>query len=328
MNEPTRIALMDEFPDFGAKGFDVNAYNQRFLRANTIILAKSKRIAFPSHWGALSVKCAFAGTEFYKSLNSLYAVNEDNYLLFNEGKVYSSWIEADREVESFTLSITPKFEKEVLYTILSPADALLDSPDVIIDHKFRFTEKLYSHDQSVSHVLLEIYRLCDTVSANGTTLNELFTVLLERLVSRQTNTNFEIDAVNKLRPATRIELFERLTRAKDFMYSSYNHDLGLCDIADIACLNQFYFLRQFKKVFHVTPHQFLTRRRLEVASQLLAGSNRSITEICSDVGFSDIASFSKLFKKDRGIPPLQYRKNIGATGRREYLNKVSANVSD
>ncbi len=74
-------------------------------------------------------------------------------------------------------------------------------------------------------------------------------------------------------------------------------------MADVACLNLFYFLREFKKAFGVTPYKFLQTIRLQRARTLLAFSDMSVTEVCHEVGFFDVASFSKLFKKTFLITP-------------------------
>lgn len=302
-----RIGYMGEFPDFNAAGFNIETYNKKFIESNVIIHAHSKTATFPEHWGSLSIKCAFGGQEFYASSNSLYAVDDDHYLIFNEGKYYSSWIDSEEDVESFTINFTPAFANSFLHSAEASEMNLLDDPFLKKKSSFRFTEKLYQHNLTVTPVLTEMRSLLGDFEFNQDAINECYCTLLEYLYRQQNQTNLEIESVEKLRSVTRTEIYERLTRAKDFIYSGYYNTMSLQDIANAACLNQFYFLRQFKKLFKITPHQFLSQRRMQVAALLLKKDSKSVMEICNDIGYSDIASFSKLFKKTFGSSPSEYR---------------------
>lgn len=72
-------------------------------------------------------------------------------------------------------------------------------------------------------------------------------------------------------------------------------------------------IRQFNAVFGETPHQFRTRARLESAKLLLALSDRSVTDVCMDVGFTSLGSFSDLFTRRVGAAPSAYRRQIRST---------------
>lgn len=100
----------------------------------------------------------------------------------------------------------------------------------------------------------------------------------------------------------------RLTRAKDFMADSYNHPIALHDIAAKANLSPFHFQRLYRQTFGETPHDYLSRVRLERAKTLLKTSDLSVSEVCLEVGFGSLGSFSSRFVQEVGIPPSQYRK--------------------
>lgn len=298
---------MNLFPDFKCAGFNIEEYNKRFHNANVIIHAKSKSVDFPEHWGGLSVKTVLTGSENYKTKERLYSVDPNNYLLFNEGRYYSSWIDSTTEVESFTLNFSPDFEKRAIRSLITSPKDQLDNP-FTAELDFRFTERLYRHDEQVTPVVREIYALSGNVAKNESLIDTLFFSLLEKLVNQQLEAQQQINNLQKLKSSTRRELFERLSRAKDFINASYPFNLTLAQIADVACLNQYYFLKQFKLAFHLTPHQYLTKRRLVVAEQLLKKSDQSVSSVCHEIGFNDVASFTKLFKRTFGYSPMQYRK--------------------
>src|SRR5437764_2968 len=115
---------MSEFPDFNAPGFDIVSYNQRFHNSNIIINASAVRVGFPEHWGGLSVKGAFGGYEYYESGDDFYAVNASNYLVFNEGRNYSSFIDSKTTVESFTINFTPELERLAWHSLSSSTSGL------------------------------------------------------------------------------------------------------------------------------------------------------------------------------------------------------------
>ena len=76
-----------------------------------------------------------------------------------------------------------------------------------------------------------------------------------------------------------------------------------------ASLSSFHFIRRFEAVFGETPHQFRTRERLTAAQRLLARGH-SVTDVCLDVGFNSLGSFSTLFARKIGISPAGYQRSL------------------
>lgn len=79
--------------------------------------------------------------------------------------------------------------------------------------------------------------------------------------------------------------FKGLTNARDFMRASYAAPLNLPDISARAHLSPYHFLRVHKETFQESPHEFLTRLRVERAKTLLAKGEHNVTETCFEVGF-------------------------------------------
>ncbi len=109
------------------------------------------------------------------------------------------------------------------------------------------------------------------------------------------------------KPSTRLELYRRLLRGKDYMDSFFGAQVRLVEVASEACLSQYHFHRLFREVFHETPNQYLQRKRLANAQRLLERGELSVTEICLEVGFESITSFSGLFRRSFGCSPREYR---------------------
>ena len=108
----------------------------------------------------------------------------------------------------------------------------------------------------------------------------------------------------------RSDLFLRLRRAREFMDECYATDIDLSELSKIACVSPFHLLRSFRDAFGITPHQYLMRRRIDRARELLSFSDSSVTDVCFEVGFESPGSFSTLFRKVTGDSPLSYRTRI------------------
>jgi len=100
----------------------------------------------------------------------------------------------------------------------------------------------------------------------------------------------------------------RLLRARDAMDLTYSRPLDIPTLARIAFLSEAHFIRAFRGAFGETPHRYLQRRRVERALYLLRCTDRSITDICFDVGFASLGTFSKTFHQIVGESPSDYRR--------------------
>lgn len=102
------------------------------------------------------------------------------------------------------------------------------------------------------------------------------------------------------------ELYERIVAAKLFIDENYHQPINLDEISRQAFLSRFHFHRLFSRIYKKTPHQYLTLKRIDRAKQLLT-EEKTVSEVCSEVGFESLGSFSVLFKKEIGFAPTYYR---------------------
>src|SRR5690242_6523932 len=98
-----------------------------------------------------------------------------------------------------------------------------------------------------------------------------------------------------------------LLRAKDFADAHYAEPLEVADLAGVAGLSRAHFSREFRRAFGVSPHAYLLTRRLERAAALLRKTDRSVAEVCLDVGLQGVGSFTTSFKRAYGKTPTEYR---------------------
>ena len=103
----------------------------------------------------------------------------------------------------------------------------------------------------------------------------------------------------------------RLLRARDAMDRAYAEPLDVKTVAAVAHVSEGHFIRSFRAVFGETPNRYLQRRRVERSMFLLRETDRSVTDICMDVGFTSLGTFSRMFHEIVGETPSDYRQGHG-----------------
>jgi len=103
------------------------------------------------------------------------------------------------------------------------------------------------------------------------------------------------------------DLNRRLLRARDAMDRAYAEPLDVRAVAAVAHISEAHFIRSFRAAFGETPHRYLQRRRVERSMFLLRETDRSVTDICFDVGFTSRGTFSRTFREIIGESPSDYR---------------------
>ena len=101
----------------------------------------------------------------------------------------------------------------------------------------------------------------------------------------------------------------RVLRARDRLHDAPLEAPSVAVLAADVRLSRAHFLRSFAQAFGVTPHDYLTALRLDLAKRALA-RGASVTEACFDVGFSSLGSFSALFARRVGVAPRDWQRRV------------------
>lgn len=109
----------------------------------------------------------------------------------------------------------------------------------------------------------------------------------------------------------RLDVLERLRRARDRIDREYARPLDVEAIAHGANMSAGHFSREFKAAYGETPYAYLMTRRVERAMALLRRGDLSVTEVCFEVGGSSLGTFSTRFAELVGVPPSVYRRQAG-----------------
>jgi transcriptional regulator GlxA family with amidase domain len=114
-------------------------------------------------------------------------------------------------------------------------------------------------------------------------------------------------------------LARHLLRARDLMDSGYAEPLDLEALARIAGVSPRHFSRSFRRTFGETPHQYLLTRRIERARYLLRTTDMRVGDVCLDVGWGSVGSFTTTFRRHVGVSPTEYRRENGGSSESERI---------
>lgn len=256
----------------------------------------------------LSIKCMFNGSALYRVSRASFAVNEAGYLVLNDEQPYEIEIDSPTRVESFIVFFPRDWAGEVLRSLSTSAGRLLDAPEGDATQPARFFERFTPHDRTVSPALASLRRAHKAGPQSDLWVEQRLRGLLARMLQAQREALREADAIGACRAATRHELWRRLNRARDFIRAYSHLPLTLSAIASAGALSPFHFLRSFKAAFHLTPHEFLAQCRSERARFLLERTELSVTDICFEVGFESLGTFSSWFRRLNGASPREWQK--------------------
>lgn len=269
------------------------------------------KLAGPTSWSwpkritPLSVKCLLNSQETYELPGRAVTVDQDSYLIINEGTEYASHIESTGDVETASVFIAPETIAEVLQSMRSSNDKLIDIE--MSTRPVNFIERLYPRDDKLVSILTAIHRAANSPTDDIKIQQQVYG-LTEHLLLLHEKVNREIEALHFSKASTREEIYRRLHICRDYMLSNLSRSQTLEEIAAIAGFAPHHFLRTFKEVFATTPHQYLVKLRLERAQAMVRNGDLSVSDICADVGFESISSFSTLYKKTFNLSPLQDRQ--------------------
>src|ERR1017187_7209535 len=162
--------------------------------------------------------------------------------------------------------------------------------------------------------------------ASAPWLEDRMYALAQSLAGLRLQVRGEAQSFPGQRPTTRMELYRRLYRGRDFLLSCYDQPLTVSAAARVAALSPFHFQRMFKLAFGQTPMQLLQETRLEAARRLLAHTGDDVTAICFAVGFESLGSFSWLFRKRFGVSPRAFRAAGQNRSQNRRIEEVNASA--
>jgi AraC-like DNA-binding protein len=272
----------------------------RWGRENSVISARAKHVEYPPFTQRLSIKAAWGGRERYHIDARTVAVDDDNYLVLNDQRTYSSSLVSENPVHSFSVFFRPGFAEETLGSLHLSAERALDAAGESPAPATEFAEHLHPHDRLVSPLLRYISDQVDAGLEDELWYEEQFSFLMERMFRARRAEAAIIDALGMVRAATRREIRRRIGWSTDYIHTYYMRPLGIVDLAKSASLSQYHFIRLFRAIHGMTPFAYLQRKRAAVAARLLRSTGLSQEQVAERVGFESRSTMSRHLRRHAG----------------------------
>ncbi len=275
---------------------------------NNAFYIHTKEMQSGQHLSRLTIRSVFNGYQYHQVEGKEHIVDSNKYLVVNEGQSYSSEIRTEQPTEALIIAFRSGFLEQVNYGITSNEKQLLDNPLREGFSPTCFFENTYASSIEIEQVFEQIRQVIIQQERNSLLLEELFILLLQKMLFEHDHVLKRIQGFPNRKKATKIELYKRISTAKDFIDAHCEEPLSLHQISQAAFLSPYHFLRAFKAFYGMTPHQYLTQTRLKYAHYLLQSSTKSIGEISLACGFESHSAFGRVFKRFWGCSPLKVRQ--------------------
>ena len=263
----------------------------RWGRESCILWGRVRHADFGPCTHTLSIRAAWGGVEHCQVDGRTLGVDDDNFLILNHGRIYSSSIRSAQPVESLAICFSPRLVEQI------HSDG----------GSSEFLEHLRPHDTAVSPVLHSIRQALAAGCEDEAWYDEQLTLLLERMRAHQEQLLDRVDRLALIRTATRRDVYRRIARATDLLHSNYANGVDLTDLAQSANMSKYHFLRLFKLVHGLTPHTYLQRKRIVAAVRLLESTSITVREVAVKVGFADDSTLVRQMRRWTHRTPGQVR---------------------
>ncbi len=117
-------------------------------------------------------------------------------------------------------------------------------------------------------------------------------------------------ATSTKKTETQKHLIAKLLKTREYIHYHFSHKITLDALATTAGLSKYHLSRIFKECFNISPQKMQEQLRMEKAKKLVLKNTISLTDITYQLGYTDLAAFSKTFNNHHHFPPSQYLKNI------------------
>jgi AraC family transcriptional regulator len=250
----------------------------------------------------ISIKAVKFGEIEWRIDRRRYLIRPDTLLLLPDGDEYSMTIDSVGPSSGFCAVFRRGLVEDCWRSAVSSHETLLETPNDI--RPLPFKRRLEARTGPLGQAM---DALASAVAANAPpeALGWLFETLGARVAQSVLEQRREPHRVIAIRPATRLEIHRRLTRAREATEENLAGPWTLVSMAQTAMMAPHHFHRCFRAAFGETPRSWLSRRRAERARALLQTTNDAVTSICLAVGYASVSSSSSSFSAHFGVPPSQ-----------------------
>lgn len=261
---------------------------------------------YPGHFTGLGVITMLSGTADADINGSKVNLDSDMFVVVNRGSRLS--INAAGKAGTLVLiyfnTILSELVSNSFFQIEKDKGSIIDD-----HHDFSLIAHVHYKNATLKAylpVLISLGNSC--ASFHALKADMLLRDMLNQIISENYSAFQCASNLAVVKESTKVTLYQRLSMAREWLEANYHTPVSTDQLADIAMLNRYHFIRLFKKAFRTTPHQHLTNIRIAKAGTLLQNSDLSVSEICYQVGFNSLPSFSHLFRERSGMSPSEFRQ--------------------
>lgn len=243
------------------------------------------------HENELELFYVYAGTGQYMVDNRLYPIREGDIVICNAGVLHGEEPSLVRQIHSYSIAVTgAQFEG-------LPPNCLTD----------RYTNPVVSCGQLADHVG-QLMQLIYMLSADTAHLGKLCGSLAYSML---------LLTQELLNSRARTETIEEHTspsflahRVRQYLDEHHNEGLTLASVSSQLNISEYYLAHIFKQEFGIPPMQYVMKRRIGEAQELLMNTELPVAEVADRLGYSSVCHFNAMFKKNVGMPPGKFRQSF------------------
>ena len=274
---------------------------------NRMIFSSFKTFEAERESFGFSIKAPLKGREKYIVGKQAYSVGPGEYLLASHGQLVGYDLKHKSPIDGFCIYLDELLVRKALSLFEYKEAYLLERTDQAVKSELKQGKYVFEQDSFASQVqALAKYKYQE--ASTEELEDSFYRLALE--VARQIHQHHQRKSrLISRKKCTQEEVYLRLQTAKQYLHAYMHLPLNILEVAKHASFSEFHFIRCFTSCFGVSPYQYLTHIRVEKAKELILNHNYPLAEVAAICGFGDECIFSKVFKKQFGMPPGVYRKS-------------------
>lgn len=282
----------------------VNDQNKNILNKphnqNVVYYSELRQCYTDNSFRSFSIKYTLEGTMFFKSQEKDYVVEQGQVLFTTKQPQVKGILDyTEKPLKSVCIDINDQTLGEVLTTLTINNDDVFDTlanGEYIIPDGIEKLTPLFALQKLdlLRSLLFHIRTNTEEINLN----NEWFYLITEQMVKSIFENKIRKDKIIFNKKSTQTEIINRLNLAIDYMEENFLTINNNNEIAKHCMISEYHFIRMFHQRFGLPPHQFILKKRLNLAKYYLIHKDMCLTEIANHTGFADKHSLSKAFKKE------------------------------
>lgn len=281
---------------------------------NGFALFSSKNLLGENQKTRFSIRFGLNGTQEYQIKDRVLQVNQQQFLVMNAGTEYNVKAQNGEDTTMLAFCFNEDFVSDFVSSHSSSDEDLIDRNGIydLIETSPEFPLHTLLVDEEVKPVIRDIIHAKLYLSADELDNYSIFNRILEMVFADCSAQLHNLENQKIVKQSTKVELYKRLSIARDYIQAHYCEEINLNELSKVACLSPYHFHRAFKRTFGITPKKYVTALRIERAKWLLKNRDSNVQSVCNEIGFKDVSSFTRLFSSYTKATPSAYRNQLSS----------------